>query len=323
MISQKRLAIIGTTDIAIAHINAARAVGFEVLHVAGSFESSSAVQFGATHSVANVWKDPLELAADKNSWDAIILAATTSAMIELVLAAHSTGKPTLAEKPVGLSAASLKPVLSADRNVFVGFNRRFYGAVQEALSFMQEGGPCLLHLELPESVLTDAKTGFRDLTRVTTNSTHGLDLVNYLTGGLSIVTAHSIGSTSERLGKVIVAKSQRGDICSISANWNAPANFSLTIDRGDHRFELRPLEVGRLFHGMEIVPPTSEIPLRRFVPQQIAEFMPDRESVAFKPGFVPQCQALFDLVDGKQSAVAARLHDAQLALELAEALIAS
>ena len=47
--------------------------------------------------------------------------------------------------------------------------------------------------------------------------------------------------------------SSRGDICTISANWNAPANFAMTIDRDGERFELRPLEFGTRYHGMKVV----------------------------------------------------------------------
>jgi predicted dehydrogenase len=315
----KRLAIIGTTDIAVAHLNASRAVGFDVVHIAGSPQSATAPKFAKTHGIGKVWDDPMVLAADKDAWDALIIASSTESMIGLVAVAAKTGKPVLAEKPIGYTSSSLDSLLPGTRNVVVGFNRRFYASVQEAKRFIASGAPCLLHLELPESVQVDSKTGIQDVSRVATNSTHGFDLINYVTGGLTIESVYSVGSAGDNRGRVLIAKSKRGDLCSVSANWNAPANFSLTIDRGNERFELRPLEIGALYRGMEVVPPTVETPLRTYKPIKVTNFAPNDR--ALKPGFLGQSQALLNQIDGKHSDVAATLHDAKIALQFAEALI--
>jgi len=263
----------------------------------------------------------MALAADKDAWDAIVIASSTNSMIGLLAAAMSTGKPVLAEKPIGHTSSSLDQLLTSTENVLVGFNRRFYSSVQEAKRFIASGAPCLLHLELPESVQVDTETGSRDLSRVTTNSTHGLDLINYITGGLTIESVYSVGVASDKQGKVLIAKSQRGDLCSVSANWNAPANFALTIDRGDERFELRPLEMGALYRGMEVAPPTPETPMRTYKPIKVINFVPSGDDSTLKPGFLGQCQALMNKIEGKHSDVAATLHDAKIALQFAEALI--
>jgi predicted dehydrogenase len=261
------------------------------------------------------------LAADKDAWDALIIASSTESMIGLVAVAAKTGKPVLAEKPIGYTSSSLDSLLPGTRNVVVGFNRRFYASVQEAKRFIASGAPCLLHLELPESVQVDSKTGIQDVSRVATNSTHGFDLINYVTGGLTIESVYSVGSAGDNRGRVLIAKSKRGDLCSVSANWNAPANFSLTIDRGNERFELRPLEIGALYRGMEVVPPTVETPLRTYKPIKVTNFAPSDDNSALKPGFLGQSQALLNQIDGKHSDVAATLHDAKIALQFAEALI--
>jgi predicted dehydrogenase len=317
----KRLAIIGTTDIAVAHLNASRAAGFDVVHIAGSPQSATAPKLAKTHGIGKVWDDPMVLAADKDAWDALIIASSTESMIGLVAVAAKTGKPVLAEKPIGFTSSSLDSLLPGTRNVVVGFNRRFYASVQEAKRFIASGAPCLLHLELPESVQVDSKTGIQDVSRVATNSTHGFDLINYVTGGLTIESVYSVGSAGDNRGRVLIAKSKRGDLCSVSANWNAPANFSLTIDRGNERFELRPLEIGALYRGMEVVPPTVETPLRTYKPIKVTNFAPSDDNSALKPGFLGQSQALLNQIDGKHSDVAATLHDAKIALQFAEALI--
>lgn len=321
MTGQARLAIIGTGEIAGFHVSAARAAGFTVEHVAARPNSTTPKLFGQKYEIPHVWLDPFELIRQSSLWDAVILATSTEAMVPLVELAIETGKPVLAEKPVGINSLTLTHLVNRSAPVLVGFNRRFYTPVQAAKKFIESGGPCLMHLELPEDVPIDAQSDIRDLKAVRLNSVHGFDLVNYLASGLTIMDVHHVQTVGDRRGGVLVLRSSKGDICTVSANWNAPANFSLTIDRDGERFELRPLEYGALYRGMRVVEPTPETPIRKYVPQRIAEVLPDQESVNFKPGFVAQCRALLDLIDGKRSPIAAGLCDAQFALEIAEAIM--
>jgi predicted dehydrogenase len=321
MTSQARLAIVGSGEIAGFHVAAARRAGFVVEHVASRPNSATAKLFGQKFEIPNVWSEPEELIRQCSSWDAIILAVSTEAMVPLLELAIETGKPILAEKPVGLTSVALTHLVDTSAPVLVGFNRRFYTPVQAAKDFIESGGPCLMHLELPEEVRIDQSTGFRELRSVRLNSVHGFDLVNYLASGLTIVDVHHVQSVSNRMGGVVVLRSARGDLCSISANWNAPANFSLAIDRDGERFELRPLEYGAIYRGMRVVEPTTETPIRKYLPQRVTEIMPDIESINFKPGFVAQCRALVDLTNGESSPIAANLSDAKFALEIAESIM--
>lgn len=321
MTDQARLAIIGTGEIAGFHVSAARAAGFVVEHVAARPNSATPKLFGKKYEIPHVWSDPKDLIGQSGQWDAIILAASTEAMVPLVELAIETGKPVLAEKPIGMSSRALTHLVNSSAPVLVGFNRRFYTPVQEAKKFIESGGPCLIHLELPEDIPIDPQTAVRDLKGVRLNSVHGFDLVNYLASGLTIMDVHHVETVGARRGGILILRSSKGDICTISANWNAPANFSLTVDRDGERFELRPLEYGALYRGMRVVEPTPETPIRKYVPQRIAEVLPDQDSINFKPGFVAQCRALLDLIDGKRSPIAAGMRDAQFALEIAETLM--
>jgi len=94
----------------------------------------------------------------------------------------------------------------------------------------------------------------------------------------------------------------------------------LTIDSGDERFELKPLEDGVLYKGIEIVQAGSS-GRRTYAPKKIASFTEPNDSDVYKPGFLGQAQALFDLTNGESSTVAATLKDAKAALLFAESLI--
>lgn len=316
-----RLVIVGTGEIANFHVTAAKEAGFDVVGVAARKNSTTVGTFAKAHAIARTWSDPAELIADSNNWDALVLAALTEAMLPLLVQALEADKPVLAEKPVSTTSISLVPFLENSPKVMVGFNRRFYAPVQAAKNFLSSGGPSLIHLQLPESVGFDAETQTWDTKFVRLNSVHGFDLANYLTGGLTLQSINHVGSRKDRRGGVMVLTSLRGDVCSITANWNAPANFAMSIDRDEERFELRPLEFGTRYHGMQVVEPTREIPIRRYLPKEMEQYPPDQQSLDFKPGFVAQMNALAELVDGKRSIIAASIADAHKALLIAESLL--
>lgn len=320
MTNQLRLAIVGSGEIANFHVAAAKSAGFEVVGVAARKDSQSVNAFAQAHAIQKVWNDPIGL-IKSGEWDALILAASTEAIIPLLMHALEVGKPVLVEKPVSIASTELFPLIKHEDHVMVGFNRRFYAPVQAAKHFTQSGGPCLMHVQLPESVAYDEVNNTWDTKFVRLNSVHGFDLANFIMGGLTIESTTRVGSIKDRRGGVVVMSSPRGDICTISANWNAPANFAMTIDRDGERFELRPLEYGTRYQGMRVVDPTNEIPIRRYLPKEVEQFPPDQRSLDFKPGFVAQCEALAALVHGERSLIAATINDAYRALLVAEALL--
>jgi predicted dehydrogenase len=314
----KRLAIIGTTQIAKSHIEAARKVGFDVCHVAGRKNSTTAKSFATANSISNLWSDPIALATS-GEWDAIIIASAPGSLAELLLCATKSNNSVLVEKPVVLESQLFDQFHDSTDRVIVGFNRRFYAAVLEAKKFVSERPACLIQLHVPESITLNSD-GEWEYSRIKTNSTHAFDLLSFITGGLDNLKTDSVFRDSKKTAAVATVRSNRGDVCSIVANWNAPANFALTVDSGDERFELKPLEEGAFYKGLEVVQSSSS-GRRTYVPKKIASFLEPNDSDIYKPGFLGQAQALLDLTHGKRSTVAATLKDAKAALLFAEALI--
>ena len=314
----KRLAIIGTTQIAKSHIEAARKVGFDVCHVAGRKNSTTAESFATANSISNLWSDPIALATS-GEWDAMIIASAAESMAELLQCAMKSNNAVLVEKPVVLESQLFDQFHDSTDRVIVGFNRRFYAAVLEAKKFVSERPACLIQLHVPESITLNSDDEW-EYSRIKTNSTHAFDLLSFITGGLHDLKIDSVFRDSKKTAAVATVRSNRGDVCSIVANWNAPANFALTIDSGDERFELKPLEEGAFYKGLEVVQSSSS-GRRTYVPKKIASFLEPNDSDIYKPGFLGQAQALLDLTHGKRSTVAATLKDAKAALLFAEALI--
>lgn len=320
--SQKpRLAIIGTGSISDFHVAAATSIGFSVDHVAASPNSSTIATFAKKHLISNTWSSPIELVESFHQWDAIVLATTTEAQTQLVELAMRSEKPVLAEKPVGISSKQIEHLVEHSENVLVGFNRRYYAPVQEAKKFVDMGGPCIVRVELPESAPWNVELGRRDNKQVRLNSVHGFDLLNYLFPHDAKTLNFNRYLLPDSRGGVLVTNSKKGDICTIVANWNAPANFSITIDRDEERFELRPLEYGFRYQGMESVEPSKDSPIRKYIPQIVDRYLPNLESVEFKPGFIGQYRELLLMINGEKPRIGATLQDAKIALQFAEALI--
>ena len=94
------------------------------------------------------------------------------------------------------------------------------------------------------------------------------------------------------------------------------------MDRVEERDQLlRPLEIGTVYEGMEVIEPTRENPLRVYRPRESARVALTAEDFKFKPGFLAQARALAALVHGEDPGPAARLEDAHAALHLAEELV--
>ena len=104
------------------------------------------------------------------------------------------------------------------------------------------------------------------------------------------------------------------------ANFRGSANFSVTMDWPDHRFEIKPFEKATVYDGLEMVPPTVERPMRSFTPKATRETWMDDVDYRFKPGYVAEATAFKALIQGEDPGIAARVEDAYAVSKLAEDL---
>lgn len=323
MTARPRLALIGSGKIADFHVPACREAGFDVVAVAGSLGSARAVVFAQRFGIPKVWNDPRELAASPEGWDAMLIASSVESTLELLIVAAAANKPILVEKPVSTSSAALAPYVNAWPHVIVAYNRRFYATVHAAREFARAGGPCLVQLELPESAPVRHENGTVsvDTRAVLGNSVHGLDVARYVLGDLHVEAVVGRGEGSGRDGSAAILRSSEGHVVQYVGNWNASSNFALTLDRGRSRYQARPFELGTYYEGMEVVEPTPETPIRRYLPKRTGEVQLSATDLSFKPGFVGQSRELMALRSGKPAEHAATLADAYAAVRLAEAVL--
>ena len=312
------VALVGAGAIAPFHIHALRAAGFNLAGIAASPGSTRVDELAKQHQIANVWKDPVALVSS-GDWDAVVIASSTESIPSLLEVALRHGKPCLVEKPVAFDGASILRFQDHHDIIRIAYNRRFYASTAEAKNFA-DAGTCLFRLELPDTAIAP-KNEFDGLRAIRENSVHGLDLLRFVIGPYKIQNQLVV---EEPRGRVAIARTEVGHVGTIHLNWNCPANFSLVLDRAPQRFELRPFEMGSLFEGMDVVEPSSEVPVRRYVPKLVSQVSSFPGPDGVKPGFLDQARSLMQRVqNGRWDVRSATLADAAFAADLAQSLTAS
>jgi predicted dehydrogenase len=284
--------------------------------------------FAQHHGIPRVVEDWRELVAERGLWDGLVVATWpdgTPEVLEEVLRAHPDA-PVLVEKPVAWNTTRFDRLcaLPHDR-VMVGYNRRFYASVQRAREEVAAAPAVMAQLTLPTDVVPpDAHdpSGRYMLQFYESVSAHGLDLTRFILGDLRIEHVERLTDTAGNVRSLAALLSaSHGGRLQVTANWSTPANYALTLSWPLRRFELLPFEIGSLYEGMEVVAPTAEYPIRRYLPKATERVPLAGDDLAQKPGFVAQGRALADMIAGAaMPPAAARLEDARAVTALCEAL---
>lgn len=326
MVSSK-IGLIGVGTISDWHVRAIQAVGMEVRGVTTRAGSKRLADFAARHKIGKTftdWTSMFSAAADFDGW---VIASHIDGTPEILKAALDTGLPILVEKPVAWTSAIIEALQQKAHNkVMVGYNRRFYRPVQLAREFFRQNEPLMAVLSIPEGINAakpNAKGERTYLYPFFENSCHGLDLLRFIGGNVRLESNQLYRLKSGLLAGVSAQFStDRGDVIRFEGNWGVPANFGLSLERANNKFELKPFEMATLYEGMEVLQPNDEFPIRRYVPKVKERFHLDPIDLVEKPGFVKQAEAFADLIQlGTFSPIAATLEDALRVTRLSEALI--
>lgn len=317
MTGSNSVVLIGSGPICHEHVKALRAADISVTAVASmNPESATVDEFGHRHNIAetykgDAWKDMISEA----HCDGIVIATHVDGLAEALEASVSRGVPILVEKPVAWRSTDIRRLRkNSHENVIVNYHRRHYRTVIEANQFLRDHRPIMGILELPE---TDS--GLRVFLR---KSCHGIDMLRYLFGDLSLIHSEELVDDDVLLGFVSMLKSEDGDLVNVVGNWRASANKRLSLDRNSLRFELQPYEQARTYDGFNVEPPTSDTHYKRFIPKMTNEYEIETHYDGVKPGFYDSALMLRKLMNGYSVPEScATLKDAEEAIKLCEQLL--
>jgi predicted dehydrogenase len=309
-----KIAMIGSGNIAPFHIEAILANGLDLAYLASSPNSIRGRALAEKYKVPNFFDDAQEL-IEYSDWDGLVIVSSTEVSLEYLEIASRHSKPILIEKPVSLSSKELNREFVNSSKILVGYNRRFYENITHLKSVLSDLGPCLISVEVPQELNSNHPQ--YPLFGVLSNSVHVFDTLRYLCGDIDVDEVRHLSG----VGTHVSLKSTRGDLISMILNYNAPANFTITVDSPTRRYVLKPFEVLTEYFGMTILEPDSSIPVRRYQPVMKMQYFSENISTGLKPGFMHQYQEFISLIRGDSRKIGASLLDAFAAVEVAERVI--
>ena len=159
----------------------------------------------------------------------------------------------LLEKPGGVDRAQIEELAmsahDAGAEIFLAYNRRFYGSVRAAREALAEdGGPTSMSFDFTESADQIVKIGYPAEVLdnwLLANSTHVIDTAFFLAGEPVDWRPRVAGRLDWHPRAARFAgcgETERNVMFSYAADWDAPGRWSIEIASRKRRFVLRPME---------------------------------------------------------------------------------
>lgn len=200
-----RFGLIGAGVASETHARELRRVAGASLEAVFARDHKKAEAFGAAYSVPRCYSDVSQFLADADI-DAVIITTPNGKHLEYAIAAAKAGKHVVSEKPLEITESRAAGIIAACRDagtrLFVIYQRRYSAAAQQALSDIRNGrlGRIILvnivdnQYRSPAYYQKDAWRGTKSVEGggcVITQSTHLIDLAQYLVGPVRSVFART------------------------------------------------------------------------------------------------------------------------------------
>lgn len=268
---KKKISIIGTSRITSHHIVAARKAGFQIFSISATRKNSKFLDsLSKKHNIKNKffsWKDCVNqsLKNDKNT--AFVVTSPTrqnKLILKYILKYNSK---ILVEKPVFSNFYEFQNLNTNKKNIFVGYNRIFY----ENIIFLKKK----LNNKKNLNVICDIPEKNRSV--ISTNSCHIFSILYFLFNDVKFKN-----KTVNKNYINIILNSKSAEI-NIFFNFQASENFCIKIYDKKTVYELKPIEILKIYKGMKIINVKN---LNFYKPIKINKV--EQSSIKIKPGFLGQ-----------------------------------
>lgn len=314
----KNLAIIGAGNIAPFHIEAAKNAGFNITSIAASKNSKSARILSVKYEIPNYFSNVSDLLID-NSFDCLSIMIPPAATEKLLSKISTINKPTIIEKPTALSSTFLENFID-NKNIIVGFNRRFYKSISELKSedSKHEG---IYYFEAVESLEPNCNIYESIENTLVNNTIHMVDLIKYLIGDYEL-REFVFSEINYMLRSRIYAKNNYKGELQIS--FGSKKNTKIEFETENNNLILKPLENLQRFNAMKITEPSRNTPVRTYLPIWTDVQIKNEvfETGTLKPGFTDQYVEFMEFCKkGIASSRMATLDDVHSALRKCELIV--
>jgi predicted dehydrogenase len=222
--------------------------------------------------------------------DIVVIAVSELSTVDAMAACVAPGRTILVEKPVGIDLADCRAVrklaLDAQAQVFVGLNRRSYGATQVALSsIVADDGARFVEVHDQEDIAEALRAGRPEAVIRNWMYANSIHLIDYFRifgrGEISRITLLEPWRGVAPAHVVAHLEFSSGDRGLYHAVWNMPGPWACAVTTSARRVEMRPLERARLqLQGS----------------REVGDLANHEWDHRFKPGFRHQAQQVADFV---------------------------
>ncbi|MDA8891488.1 Gfo/Idh/MocA family oxidoreductase [Planktomarina temperata] len=228
-----------------------------------------------------------------NNNDALIVAVPAIKLCSVTRSLLRKGaKKILLEKPGALSSNDLfllkEAAEEADAKILVGYNRRFYSSVIQALKIIKEDGGIIScsfdFTEWSDEIISLGKNQLELDTWVIANSSHVIDLAFYLIGSPRSLSSNTTGCLDWHACASTFAGSgisENGILFNYQANWDSAGRWALELHTKLRKLIFRPLEELKMI-------------TRGSLEETIVESNFVDLDKSFKPGLYRQTKAFLD-----------------------------
>ena len=248
--------------------------------------------------------------------DIVIMAVYETAILDVAKNIFSYPWAVFMEKPIGLDLLEAREVgkaaAKAERQVWVGLNRRALGSTTAALDDLADDpGPRFIHVQDQQSLETARVIGHAENVVENWMYANSIHLVDYLLAfgrgkatGIEQIVPWSFNEPGIVIAKVAF---ESGDIGLYEAIWNGPGPWACTVSTPRRRWELKPLEAAKFQNADERIL------------HNVDEVAADAN---FKPGFRLQAERVVEAWRGKET-TAPTIADALQTTELVASIYQS
>jgi len=250
----KEILIVGSGPMAIdyAKILLAQDIDFKVVGRGKESAARFQLKTGKIPQIGGLEKYLNDKTLSPNTY--VIIATGTEVLMEsLLLVLEKGASKVLIEKPAAISIGEL--IINKNKlepyfdNVFVAYNRRFYGSVIEAKKMIDEdGGLQTIHFEFTEWAHKieplEKAAGVKE-NWFFANSTHVIDLAFYLGGKPEKWEAYSKAGALKWHSKTNFTGAgitDKGVLFSYLSNWESAGRWAIELFTNNRRIYLKPME---------------------------------------------------------------------------------
>lgn len=316
-----KLLVLGTGPIVPFHLDALRSVGFYFESLYFHTNHTKALQLKKVYGFKGLFNDLEDIG--KQKFDAILLATSAGSLPNIISILWKYRVPILVEKPVSISEEFFKSIPDENLPITqVGYNRRFYSSVNAFLSskndFSAKEDTGFI-VQVPENSSNQNWNSDQLSKNTLVNTIHMIDLLFFLFGKDLKIKSELLNG--ERGSFTSLTYQMVSDTCKgiFELTNGVPARYNIETYQRGVKLQLKPLEYFRKFNGMRISEPSKEMPVRSYQPQNMDDWKLPPDDTNFKPGFLNQSRAFYQLCSGgKLVNIAASLEDAKRAINFAE-----